>query len=110
MKRIKQFCNELGQCKVHHLDNFMNYKSEKKCFFKGDFYKLSSNVKERYKYIILKVTFNYIPRKFFLKSFYFCKITLFLFKLCLIYIRVSPVAQLVKNLPAVWETWVRSLG
>ena len=23
---------------------------------------------------------------------------------------VSPVAQLVKNLPAMWETWVRSLG
>ena len=22
----------------------------------------------------------------------------------------SPVAQLVKNLPAMWETWVRSLG
>ena len=27
MKRIKQFCHDLGQCKVHHLDNFMNYKS-----------------------------------------------------------------------------------
>ena len=24
--------------------------------------------------------------------------------------RASLVAQLVKNLPAVWETWVRSLG
>ena len=23
---------------------------------------------------------------------------------------VSPVAQLVKNLPAMWETWVQSLG
>ena len=23
---------------------------------------------------------------------------------------VSPVAQLVKNLPVMWETWVRSLG
>ena len=23
---------------------------------------------------------------------------------------VSPVAQLVKNLPAMWETWVRALG
>ena len=22
----------------------------------------------------------------------------------------SPVAQMIKNLPAVWETWVRSLG
>ena len=22
----------------------------------------------------------------------------------------SPVAQLVKNLPAMWETWIRSLG
>ena len=26
------------------------------------------------------------------------------------YFRVSLVAQSVKNLPAVWETWVRSLG
>ena len=26
------------------------------------------------------------------------------------YSSVSLVAQLVKNLPAVWETWVRSLG
>ena len=25
-------------------------------------------------------------------------------------IRASLVAQLVKNLPAIWETWVRSLG
>ena len=25
-------------------------------------------------------------------------------------LRVSLVAQLVKNLPAMWETWVRSLG
>ena len=24
--------------------------------------------------------------------------------------RASPVAQLVKNLPAMWQTWVRSLG
>ena len=24
--------------------------------------------------------------------------------------RASPVAQLVKNLPAMWETWVQSLG
>ena len=24
--------------------------------------------------------------------------------------RASPVAQLVKNLPAMWETWVRCLG
>ena len=24
--------------------------------------------------------------------------------------RASPVAQLIKNLPAMWETWVRSLG
>ena len=28
--------------------------------------------------------------------------------ICLVY--PSPVAQLVKNLPAMWETWVRSLG
>ena len=27
-----------------------------------------------------------------------------------IYIRASLVAQLVKNPPAMWETWVRSLG
>ena len=26
------------------------------------------------------------------------------------HLRASPVAQLVKNPPAVWETWVRSLG
>ena len=26
------------------------------------------------------------------------------------YPRASTVAQLVKNLPAMWETWVRSLG
>ena len=26
------------------------------------------------------------------------------------YSRASQVAQMVKNLPAVWETWVRSLG
>ena len=26
------------------------------------------------------------------------------------YTWASPVAQLVKNLPAMWETWVRSLG
>ena len=25
-------------------------------------------------------------------------------------LRASPVAQLVKNLPAMWETWVQSLG
>ena len=25
-------------------------------------------------------------------------------------IKVSPVAQTVKSLPAMWETWVRSLG
>ena len=30
---------------------------------------------------------------------------------CLLqYCWASPVAQLVKNLPAMWETWVRSLG
>ena len=46
----------------------------------------------------------------------------FLFKLCLLYkeiiqhlllisyYRASLVAQMVKNLPAMWETWVRSLG
>ena len=28
----------------------------------------------------------------------------------LYYSWVSPVAQLVKNLPAMWETWVQSLG
>ena len=27
-----------------------------------------------------------------------------------IYISRFPVAQLVKNLPAMWETWIRSLG
>ena len=27
-----------------------------------------------------------------------------------IYIGASLVAQLIKNLPAMWETWVRSLG
>ena len=41
---------------------------------------------------------------------YFCKITLFSFKLCLVYSRTFPVAQLVKNPPVIWETWVRSLG
>uniref|UniRef100_A0A4W2GYC9 Adhesion G protein-coupled receptor E2 n=1 Tax=Bos indicus x Bos taurus TaxID=30522 RepID=A0A4W2GYC9_BOBOX len=30
--------------------------------------------------------------------------------ICYIYCRASPVAQLVKNLPEMWETWVRSLG
>jgi len=29
---------------------------------------------------------------------------------CLILLRASLVAQLVKNPPAMWETWVRSLG
>ena len=28
----------------------------------------------------------------------------------LLYTWPSPVAQLVKNLPAMWETWVQSLG
>ena len=27
-----------------------------------------------------------------------------------LFLRASPVAQLVKNLPAMWETWVQSLG
>ena len=31
-------------------------------------------------------------------------------KLEFLYARASPVAQLVKNQPAMWETWVRSLG
>ena len=26
------------------------------------------------------------------------------------FLNASPVAQLVKNLPAMWETWVQSLG
>ena len=29
---------------------------------------------------------------------------------CLMLLRASLVAQLVKNLPAMWETWVRYLG
>ena len=32
------------------------------------------------------------------------------YKDCGHWIRASLVAQLVKNLPAMWETWVRSLG
>ena len=31
-------------------------------------------------------------------------------KNAMIYVRASLVAQLVNNLPAMWETWVRSLG
>ena len=32
------------------------------------------------------------------------------FNICSMHIWVSLVAQMVKNLPAVWETWIRSLG
>ena len=31
-------------------------------------------------------------------------------KVALLYLRGFPVAQMIKNLPAVWETWVGDLG
>ena len=47
----------------------------------------------------------------FFNSFVFLLLSLIIFNISiLLMLRASLVAQLVKNPPAMWETWVRSLG